>query len=804
MTINPINRAIACAAIVVAFAASALAQAPSGYYDSAKGKSGKALLEALESIVGTHTDVGYSKLWTVYKTSDVTSDGYIWDMYSTAKFTPGKDQCGSYSNIGDCYNREHSMPKSWFNDASPMVSDAFHIVPTDGKVNGQRSNYPYGECANGTSVSSNGDVRALGKLGTCTFSGYTGIVFEPDDQYKGDFARNYFYMAAAYNSRIGSWNSDMLAGNSYPAFTQWAINLLLKWSRQDPVSQKEIDRNNAVYAYQKNRNPFIDYPELAEYVWGNSTGTGWVPGGVTKPELAEPTDGSTITLPITATGKAITTKIPVKGISLTSDLTVAVSGTGFSADKATISASAANTGDTVTVTFATTTAGTATGTLTVSSSEVKATVNIKAEATSSIPALEASNISEQSFVARWTNVDGDNDNYTLSVNRASDGAAVEGYPVSVKAASQSHTVEGLKHSTAYTYQLSAADGRKSNVVNVTTATPTPILSFTAPTEGFNITCKTGEESPVLEAGVYAEWIDDSITLSATGNFEVSLNKTDWAKSLTMSNEGENFYLRIANTATEGEFSGVLELSTQNYQGEEVDVTAKVGTEAAWIETFENATQGGYWTGTDIEGNACRWNTTNAGIWGTSSDHPIDLQCVRLGKSSVASIAMAEDKTNGAGTITFYAAPFSSDESAELSVYYSTDGGSQWTLLKAFTISTGTSLQEYSCPANITGNVRFKWERTTTGRRVNIDNITITDNYSGINGIGVDGSRTWDAYPANGGITLQPNAESLEMTIYDMQARTAFKGKVSAQSTVKLEAGVYVVTAAGTSKKVVVK
>lgn len=142
-----------------------------------------------------------------------------------------------------------------------MVSDAFHIYPTDGKVNGQRSNFPYGECANGTTLPSCNGVDALGKLGKSTFPGYSGTVFEPVDEYKGDFARSYFYMAACYNDKIASWSSPMLAGNSYPCYTTWAVNLLLKWNEQDPVSQKEIDRNNAVYKHQNNRNPFIDHPE---------------------------------------------------------------------------------------------------------------------------------------------------------------------------------------------------------------------------------------------------------------------------------------------------------------------------------------------------------------------------------------------------------------------------------------------------------------------------------------------------------------------------------------------------------------
>ena len=198
----------------------ALAVAPSGYYSKCEGKTGQALLTALYETISSHTTVSYDGLWNVFKTSDVyPEDGRVWDMYSTKHWVVGAEHCGNYSVVGDCINREHSFPKSWFNDASPMYSDAFHLYPTDGKVNGQRSNYPYGECANGTTLASSGGVNALGKLGKSTFSGYSGTVFEPVDEYKGDFARSYFYMAACYNNKIGGWNSDMLAKNSYPCFS---------------------------------------------------------------------------------------------------------------------------------------------------------------------------------------------------------------------------------------------------------------------------------------------------------------------------------------------------------------------------------------------------------------------------------------------------------------------------------------------------------------------------------------------------------------------------------------------------------
>ena len=238
------------------------------YYKTANGQKGKALKTALFKIISNHKEIGYKNLWACYSKTDARADGKVWDMYScTTNFTFGKDQAGSYSNEGDAYNREHSFPKSWFNKATPMYTDLVHLVPTDGYVNGRRGNYPFGE-TKGETYKSNNDFS---KLGSCTYPGYSGIVFEPNDEYKGDFARIYFYMATCYEDKIANWKCDMLAGNSYPAYTSWALSMLLKWAKEDPVSQKEIDRNNAVYDCQQNRNPYVDYPGLEQYVWGDST-----------------------------------------------------------------------------------------------------------------------------------------------------------------------------------------------------------------------------------------------------------------------------------------------------------------------------------------------------------------------------------------------------------------------------------------------------------------------------------------------------------------------------------------------------
>ncbi|WP_412724358.1 endonuclease [Alteromonas sp. D210916BOD_24] len=255
----------------------------SGYYASADGLTGYSLKTALYNIINNHSTQSYGDLWTFYisysSDSYYENDGSILDMYSenpstsdAYNFTAGSDQCGSYSGEGDCYNREHAFPRSWFGGAvSPMNTDVHHIFATDGYVNGRRSSYPYGEVGSATYTSSNGS-----KLGSGTSaSGYTGTVFEPIDEFKGDFARAYFYMATRYENVIANWENNstygdvVLNGTNDQVFENWFLTLLLNWHIQDPVSQKEIDRNDAAYSFQNNRNPFIDHPELVTEIWGN-------------------------------------------------------------------------------------------------------------------------------------------------------------------------------------------------------------------------------------------------------------------------------------------------------------------------------------------------------------------------------------------------------------------------------------------------------------------------------------------------------------------------------------------------------
>lgn len=260
----------------------ASAQAPAGYYSNATG-TGFILKTQLKTIIDAtndgngqpfhNTSVTYNQLWQLYETSDVRPDGKVWDMYSNCNFTFVQDQDTGSGGGTECdkFNREHTFPRSWFdNNSLPIFADAFNVVPTDKKVNAERGNLAYGEVASANFTSLNGSKR-----GSSSLAGPTGQVFEPTDEFKGDIARGFFYLATRYQDEIAAWETNdtdgdnMLDGSSNKVFEQWALDMLFSWHINDPVSQKEIDRNNAVFNHQNNRNPFIDNPQYVFDIWQN-------------------------------------------------------------------------------------------------------------------------------------------------------------------------------------------------------------------------------------------------------------------------------------------------------------------------------------------------------------------------------------------------------------------------------------------------------------------------------------------------------------------------------------------------------
>ena len=259
--------------------ANIFAQIPTGYYDGTVGLTGAALKTKLSQIITSgHQTKSYDNLYNGYPSTDSDNyyekDGSVLDIYSENPkgtdpyvYQHGSKQCGNYKVEGDCYNREHIFPQGYFNSASPMVSDIHHVVPTDGKVNGYRSSFPFGKVGSANFVSENGSKR-----GTSASPNYSGTVFEPIDEFKGDVARMILYFATRYESKLSSFDdNDILTNSAFPGVEAWELAVLKEWHTNDPVSQREIDRNNAAYTYQGNRNPFIDQPEYVALIWGTTT-----------------------------------------------------------------------------------------------------------------------------------------------------------------------------------------------------------------------------------------------------------------------------------------------------------------------------------------------------------------------------------------------------------------------------------------------------------------------------------------------------------------------------------------------------
>jgi endonuclease I len=253
-------------------------QIPENYY-SAAISTGSKLKTELFGIIQNHSIQSSSSIWSHFETTDATFSGHVWDIYSDIPcenppylytFVDDQDRGTGGNAENQFFNREHGLPLSWFGgQVSPMATDLHHIYPVDKSVNALRANYPYGLVNNANKITMNGS-----KSGNNSIQGYSGRAFEPVDGYKGDLARSFFYMITRYEDQVESWTyspegNEVLDHTTWPGFRIWAVNMFRHWHEQDPVSQKEIIRNNALYQIQGNRNPFIDHPEFVERIWGN-------------------------------------------------------------------------------------------------------------------------------------------------------------------------------------------------------------------------------------------------------------------------------------------------------------------------------------------------------------------------------------------------------------------------------------------------------------------------------------------------------------------------------------------------------
>lgn len=312
-----------------------------GYYDRMDGKKRESLKAAAKECVSAHQRLVYYELPVYWQFSDVYPEDYNgckrwWEMYSANIYLIANGQSALKSFSSNRMQREHAVPKSWWKSGgdveyTPAYSDMWNLYPSDGSANQAKLNYPLGVVRN---ASFDNGVSKVGSAAPGQGGG-SAYVFEPADEYKGDFARAFFYMATVYDDLPWTY-TYMFTQEAYPTLVTWARQTLLQWARMDPVSQKEIDRNDAVEVSQGNRNPFIDFPELAEYIWGTRTSetffiadqeSGIVTPPITgDPEISRPVNGEALDFGQVAVGVSKNVPLEILGKNLTAPLSVRIVG----------------------------------------------------------------------------------------------------------------------------------------------------------------------------------------------------------------------------------------------------------------------------------------------------------------------------------------------------------------------------------------------------------------------------------------------------------------------------------------------
>lgn len=295
----------------------AIAEIPAGYYHKASNKHSNELLNTLNIICSNGSFLSYGSgegyTWEGFYYTDRNADGSVIDMYSA------EVRYQTSFNSVDGLHIEHSLPKSWWGGwENYAYRDLHHLFPADATTNSTKNNLPLGEVENATFD------NGVSKIGSTLLYGSKTKCFEPADMYKGDFARAYFYISTVYNELSALWQSPMMNNNVYPVWNDEALELLLKWHREDPVSEKEIKRQEAVYQIQHNRNPFIDYPEMVEHIWGNKKEIAIVLPEETRPFLTSPTTWTKIEIPVSHIGSTTTQSIHFEGANFTNNIAISL------------------------------------------------------------------------------------------------------------------------------------------------------------------------------------------------------------------------------------------------------------------------------------------------------------------------------------------------------------------------------------------------------------------------------------------------------------------------------------------------
>ena len=706
------------------------------YYRKAEGLRGTQLKEALHNLIQPLYVLDYGggagKTWSGFYATDQMEDMQVRDRYSnTVRYLNPDMTAVSGMNI------EHIWANSWWGHLkNNAYCDLFNLYPADATANGRKSNNPIG-IVDGTIAYTNG-VTKVGKSSSYRADSLI-TAWEPADEWKGDFARTYFYMATCYSHMTSLWTTTegllTVDPNSPLLMRPWVYNLRLEWAEADPLDEIEQQRCEAIYTIQGNRNPFVDYPELCQYIWGDKTDVQFYCTEEQGAEIFVPASGEEIDFGLQPLSRPFAAKMQVRGRGLSEGALLTVSGEAFSLNQTSLSSAEIIDGTDITINVKPSKEGIYTATLSLEGSSYSQQTPLRVEFVDGIPAYPATDIvcavSSRRFNANWMNYQ-PGATYTLSIYTKDD----EGKPTTFGTYTTTDTTYQVKNvlaNTTYYYRVSIIeDGEEtisSNEVMVKMPDVAPVFSVS--TEDIAFTATPGNPSAQAQVTVTAMAVPEYvIKVSTSAPFELSADGKEWQAELSLTGTNPIFYVRFGGAAEEGEYAGEVIVSTEGLDDRVISVICSVDATKSFFEDFETGSKSSY-AAADVTCSAATWNMSNALIAG--DDNALDKKCVRM-KGYVKSgttittpayIMMTTDKANGCDSLWFVAGSYGSDTGVKMTVSYSIDGGQNWTKVVS-SLSLG-KMKRYGYKINKDGNIRLKFENDNTGnKRVNLDNIQMSD------------------------------------------------------------------------------
>ena len=755
--------------LIIVLCSSLLAQEQ--YYRKAEGLRGTQLKEALHDLIQPSYVLAYGggvgKTWTGFWYTDQMENMQVRDRYSNVVRYLNPDM-SAVSNM----NIEHIWANSWWGHIkNNAYCDLFNLYPADATANGRKSNNPIG-IVDGTVSYTNG-VTKVGKSSSYRADSLI-TAWEPADQWKGDFARTYFYMATCYSHMTSLWTTTegllTVDPNSPLLMRPWVYTLMLEWAEADPLDEIEQQRCDAIYEIQGNRNPFVDYPELCYYIWGNKSDEQFYCSEEHGAEIFVPAASEEIDFGLHPLSRPFSAKVQVRGRGLNEGASLAVTDEYFTLDKATLSANEIHEGTDVSISVTPTEEGTYTTMLLLEGSGYVQQTPLTVSFVDGIPAYPATDVvcavSSRRFNANWMNYQPDA-TYTLNVYTKD----ANGQPKTFGTYTTTDTtyqVKNVQASTTYYYKVSIIkDGQptiNSNEVKVEMPEVAPVFSVS--TEDIAFTATPGKPSAPAQVSVTAMAVPKYVMeVSTSAPFEISSDGETWSQELTLKGQNVSFFIRFGGGIEEGDYEGEVIVSTEGMDDKVISVSCNVDATKSFFEDFETGTKGGY-AAAEVTCNAATWEMSNALLAG--DDNALDKKCVRMKGyvktgstiTTPAHIMMTTDKVNGCDSLWFYAGSYGNDTGVKMTVSYSVDAGKTWT--NVVTSLPVAEMKRYGYKINMDGNIRLKFESENTGnKRVNIDNVQMSD---------------WEDPTSIQDLKVSKDLKDLNGSMYDLSGRKVMNRK----------------------------